>query len=190
MKKETWILVGGALIIGILVGILLSKGGKPSPATVAQSSPQAAPVVDYQRDIAMLEQVVAREPENRNAWIQLGNLYFDSDQPIKSVESYDKALAIDNRDPNVLTDQGVMFRRLGWFDKAVENFTKAVAIQPNHLQAYYNLGIVYRYDLQNFDAAKTAWEKYLSMNPTGPGADQVREQMQFLTTHPPVSQNK
>lgn len=186
MKKETWILVGGALVIGILVGILVSKGGKSSAPSASAPAPQAAPIADYQRDISMLEQVAAREPENRNVWVQLGNLYFDSDQPVKAVEAYDKALAINEKDPNVLTDQGVMFRRLGWFDKAIDNFNKAIKYQPNHMQAFYNLGIVYRYDLQDFAQAQAAWEKYMSLNPTGPGADQVREQLQFLTTHPPM----
>ena len=133
MKKETILLVVGALIIGLLVGILVTKGGKSTSQTAAPQTPQGAPVVDQQKNISMLEQVVAREPANRNAWVQLGHTLFDSDQPFKAVEAYDKALALDGNDPDVLTDQGVMFRRIGSFETAIKNFKKAIEIQPNHL---------------------------------------------------------
>jgi tetratricopeptide (TPR) repeat protein len=102
------------------------------------------------------------------------------------VEAYDRALELDPSDPNVLTDQGVMFRRLGWFDRAVENFTKASEIDPSHRQSLYNLGIVYRYDLQDFEKAGEAWEKFLALNPSGPGSDQVRAELEALKGHPAI----
>ena len=132
----------------------------------------------------MLEGIVAKDPANRNAWVQLGNTYFDSDNPMKAVEAYGKALELDGNDPNVLTDQGVMFRRLGWYDRAVDNFTKAYDLDPAHAQSLYNLGVVYRYDLQDLAKAKEAWEKYLKVNPSGPGADQVRQELNFIKAHP------
>lgn len=185
MKKETVLFAVVALIIGLLVGILVSKGGKSSSSTTqAPSAPAQA--ASLQQNITLLEGMVASQPENRNAWVQLGNAYFDTNQPMKSIEAYDKALAINGNDPNVLTDQGVMFRQVGWYDRAVENFSKAAELNPNHLQSLYNLGIVYRYDLQDFAKAKESWERYLALNPSGPQAEQVKRDMAFLDSHPPL----
>lgn len=184
MKKETILTIAITLIVGVLIGILVSKGGKKTGP--APSSAPPGPAVNYQQNIKVLEGMVASDPSNRNAWVELGHNYFDSDQPVKAVEAYNKALELDPNDPNVLTDQGVMFRRLGWYDRAVENFTKAYDIDSNHRQSLYNLGIVYRYDLQDFDKAKEAWAKYLALSPTGPGSDQVRAEMEFLETHPAI----
>jgi tetratricopeptide (TPR) repeat protein len=180
MKKETLLLVVTVLIVGVLVGILVSKGGR-GPAPTTSAPPQAgAPLVNQQQTIKMLEGIVANDPTNRNAWVELGNNYFDSDQPVKAIDAYGKALALGSDDPNVLTDQGVMFRRMGWYDRAIENFTKASTLDPTHAQSLYNLGVVYRYDLQDFRKAKEVWSKYLALQPAGPGAEQVRAEMQAL----------
>lgn len=178
MKKETVLLIAVTLIVGVLVGVLVSKGGKKTrPAATGAPS---APAVNYQQNIKMLEGIVASDPTNRNAWVELGHNYFDSDQPVKAIEAYAKALELNPSDPNVLTDQGVMFRRLGWFDRAVENFVKAHEIDSGHPQSLYNLGVVYRYDLQDFEKAREAWSKYLALNPSGPGSDQVRAELESL----------
>jgi cytochrome c-type biogenesis protein CcmH/NrfG len=186
MKKETWLFVGVALIVGILVGVLVAnragrRGGSTSapPPTSTQ-----APAVNYQQQIQMLEEIVAKDPGNRDAWIRLGHSYFDSNQPMKAVKAYDKALELDGNDPDILTDQGIMFRRLGWYDRAVENFKRAYEIDPAHQQSLYNLGIVYRFDLKDMDKARQAWEKYLELNPSGPGSQQVRKELEVIKSHP------
>jgi tetratricopeptide (TPR) repeat protein len=183
MKKENVLLVVIVLIVGVLVGVLVSKTGKgPEKTAQAPSAPPpaAVPGVTRQQTIKTLEGIVANDPTNRNAWVELGHNYFDSDQPVKAIEAYDKALALGPDDPNVLTDQGLMFRRLGQYDRAIENFRKANAIDPNHPQSLFNMGVVYRYDLQDFRKAKEAWSKYLAINSTGPGADQIRAELQAL----------
>jgi cytochrome c-type biogenesis protein CcmH/NrfG len=182
-NKETLLLVVIVLIVGVLVGILVSKAGKGpgKPAQAPSAPPQAgSPATGLQQTIKMLEELVAKDPNNRNAWVELGHNYFDSDQPVKAIEAYDRALALGPNDPNVLTDQGVMFRRMGQYDRAVENFSKAAALDPSHLQSIYNLGIVYRHDLKDFPKAREAWSKFLALNPTGPAAEQVRAEMQMM----------
>jgi cytochrome c-type biogenesis protein CcmH/NrfG len=180
MKKETLLLIVIVLIVGVLVGILVSKGGRKPAQTVSPPPQTAAPAVNQQQTIQMLEGLVAKDPNNRNAWVELGNNYFDSDQPVKAIEAYDKALALGPDDPNVLTDQGVMFRRMGQYDRAIDNFSKAATLDPTHAQSIYNLGVVYRYDLQDFPKAKEAWSKFMALNPSGPAAEQVRAEMQMM----------
>jgi len=189
--NENNLLLAMAFIIGVLVGVLGSmffSGGSSAP--VAQAPAPVAPPaasVNFQQKIDTLLQVTAADPGNRNAWVQLGHAYFDSDQPTKAVEAYDKALAMDANDPNVLTDQGVMFRKLGWFDRAIDNFEKASKLDPRHAQSLFNEGIVYRYDLNKFDEAIKVWEKLMALNPPEPMASQVRGELEFLKGHPPVS---
>ena len=184
MKKEHIVYIVIAVVIGVLVGVIVSNTRNNSGSNDAVQGQPTAPSVNYQQQINMLEGIVAKEPKNRNAWVQLGNNYFDSDQPMKAVEAYGKALELNGNDPNVLTDQGVMYRRLGWYDKAVSNFEKASSIDPTHTQCLYNLGIVYSEDLHDNAKAIDAWERFLKINPSGPGADQVRTQLQELKNKP------
>ncbi len=188
MKKETILFVVFALAVGILIGVIVTNAKKdsssPKSTSTTTSIPIAAPVVNQQQQNTILEEVVAREPDNRNAWVRLGHNYFDSDQPVKAIDAYARALEIDDNDPNVLTDQGIMFRRVGWFDKAIVNFEKASSIDTRHQQSLYNLGIVYRYDLKKFAPAIVAWERFIAINPIGPGADKVRSELKYLKQQP------
>jgi len=188
MKQETILVVVVTLVAGLIIGwMVANKSSSPTPAPLAV--PQAgAPAggANLQQRINELKAVVASDPKNRNAWVTLGNDYFDSDRPMESVEAYQKALDLNPNDANVLTDQGVMFRRLGWYDRAIENFTKANQVDPQHSVSLFNLGITYRYDLQDLPKAKSAWEKFLAINPNGNGSDRVRQELEFLQKHPEV----
>lgn len=181
MKKETILLLVVVLVVGILLGVIMTNAKKDKAQVSTGSAPPAsAPPVDYQQKISMLERIVANEPENRNAWVQLGHNYFDSDQPAKAIDAYDKALALNGDDPNVLTDQGVMYRRLGSFQKAIDNFTKANELNPNHHQSLYNMGIVYLYDLKDPVKGLEIWKKFLAVAPPGAGTAQVKAEVEAL----------
>ncbi len=180
MKKETILFVAIALAAGILIGVVVTNFQKDSPASAPAAVPVSAPVVNQQQQTTLLEDIVAREPENFNAWIRLGHSFFDSDQPMKAIEAYARALELNGNDPDILTDQGVMYRRVGWFDKAINNFEKANHIDKNHQQSLYNLGIVYRYDLQNFDQAILAWERFMALNPASSAAARVQSELEFM----------
>ena len=188
MKKETILIVVLAMVVGVLIGVIYSNWKKDAAPVATGTTPPPAPVVNHQQQISMLEGIVAKEPDNRNAWIQLGHNYFDSDQPMKAIEAYGKALELGADDPDILTDQGIMYRRVGWYDKAVANFERANALNPAHQQSLYNLGIVYRYDLQDFDKAIVVWEKFLALNPSGPAFEQVSNELEFLRSHPKIPQ--
>lgn len=189
MKKETILFVVVALVAGFVIGLLAGEKTSgpvvPGTAGVPAGPP---PMVNLQKKIGELKNIVAADPGNFQAWVALGNEYFDSNQVMDAIQAYDKALEIKPDTPDVLTDQGVMFRRLGWFDRAIENFTRANEINPAHATSVYNLGVVYRYDLQDFDKAKAAWTRFLEINPTGPGSDRVRQDLDSMWAQPAVPQ--
>ncbi len=184
------------LRIGLLAAIATSslasckRRERPLPPQTAAPVPgsPAAPgpssLVDYPRRIATAEQVVAKDPKNLAAWIELGNDYFDTQQRQKAIDAYARALALDPGNPNVLTDQGVMYREIGDYDKAIANFQKANQLDPSHQQSLYNLGIVYAYDLKQPDKAIAVWNRVVEQNPMSPGAAQARQAIQELRSRP------
>jgi len=189
MKKETILFVVVALVAGFVIGLLAgdknSGSGIPATSGVPTGPP---PMVNLQQKIGELKNIVAADPSNFMAWVALGNEYFDSNQLMDSIQAYDKALEIKPDSPNVLTDQGVMFKRLGWFDRAIENFNKANEIDPTHATSIYNLGVVYRYDLQDFAKAQEAWTRFLEISPAGPGSERVRQDLEAMRAQSPVQQ--
>jgi cytochrome c-type biogenesis protein CcmH/NrfG len=185
MKKESLLVGVVALVAGLIIGLLIGQKTSGPVSTPSGGPPPApAPMVNLQQKINELKNIVAADPGNRQAWVALGNEYFDSNQFMNAIEAYDKALEINPNDSHVLTDQGVMFRRLGWFDRAIDNFNKALEVDPSNATSIFNLGIVYRYDVQDFAKAKEAWTRYLEVNPTGPGSDRVRQELEHLQSYP------
>jgi cytochrome c-type biogenesis protein CcmH/NrfG len=159
-------IVALAFVAGLLAGVLLTlykTGG--SPAADPHQHVEQKKSTDLLDQIAGLEFRTSQNPGDITAWIQLGNLCFDADLPEKSIAAYDKALALNPDNADVLTDQGVMYRKAGKYDKAVQCFDKAVAVNPKHEIARFNKGIVLMHDLNNPQGAIKAWEELLAVNP-------------------------
>jgi tetratricopeptide (TPR) repeat protein len=157
-------------------------GGAPPPQAAPQGNPNKLQAL---QNIPMLEQLVAKDPKNHDAWVHLGNSYFDSEQPQKAIEAYGRALELKPNDPDVLTDQGVMYRSLGQFERAVDNFKKANQADPKHAQSLFNQGVVYLNDLHDAAKAKAAWQKVIDTAPNTPQAMQARDALRDLEAHPP-----
>lgn len=154
-------------------------GGMPTGAAPGAMPPMAGPPsAEVQARIARIEAAVLADPKNHDAWVALGNDYFDSHQAQKAVGAYAKALALKPDNPDVLTDQGVMYRQLGQFENAVANFQKASQLNPAHIQSLFNLGVVYSSDLNKPAEAAKALNKVLTL---APGSEQAAQARQMLS---------
>ncbi|HEX9715212.1 MAG TPA: tetratricopeptide repeat protein [Desulfurivibrionaceae bacterium] len=188
-KKEIVLLVGlGCLIIGFLSGIVFSIYKTPAgggAATVATGQPQAQAgklTAEQTQQLLQLELAVQKNPDNIEAWTNLGHLYFDSDQPDKAINAYNKSLALAPNNPDVLTDLGVMYRRAGNPQQAVASFDKAIAANAKHETARFNKGIVLLYDLKDQPGAIAAWQGLVSLNPmaTAPNGQLISEMLKEM----------
>jgi len=168
------------VIVGVLAGVLVTAFLDKSERPVIRKGQSAMPAVSFEQEVALLKAMAAKEPDNFNAWAQLGHKYYDAQQPKNAVDAYAKALLIQPDNVDILTDQGTMYRRMGLADKALDRYSRAQAIRPDHLQSLFNLGIVYYYDLQDFAQAKKIWGRFLQLNPSGPGSQQVRRDLAAL----------
>jgi cytochrome c-type biogenesis protein CcmH/NrfG len=205
-------LLGGAvgLFVGLLVALFAYQIGRaggivrptgpvvaapttgPMPATPAGMPPPAeagpaqpgAPHPEIEARIGVLQQLVQADPSNHDAWVELGNHLFDLHRPQESVEAYTRALALQPDDPNVLTDQGIMYRLLQQYDRALANFQKASKIDPGHLQSLFNQGVVYGFDLHDKAKAEAAWNKLLQLAPGSADAARARAAMAELNAAP------
>ena len=191
MKKETVILaVVIAFLVGFITGatvaILKGKKGVEGPAMVQkpQTAPMPAPPGPSSLEVASkiqnLKDILKKDPKNLPAWVELGNLYFDSNQPKEAIEAYSQYLAIKPDNADVRTDMAIMYRNLGEMDRALEQFQKAAQSDPKHVNSRYNIGIVLLHDKQDIKGAIKAWEEYLKVDPKSERAERVRAQMENL----------
>jgi tetratricopeptide (TPR) repeat protein len=191
MKKETVILIVViAFLAGFITGatVAILKGKKGVETVAVQQKPQMGPPsappgpspLEVASKIKTLKEIIQKDPENLPAWVELGNLYFDTDQPKEAIEAYSKYLVVKPENADVRTDMGIMYRRLGEFDRSLEEFRKAAQSDPNHVHSRYNIGIVLLHDKQDIKGAIKAWEEYLKVDPNSERANRVRAQMENL----------
>jgi tetratricopeptide (TPR) repeat protein len=188
------------LVVGLIVGVFVGyqAGSSSSPPAGMGAMPPGAPPPgmpgggapvpgdNFQARIAQMQQVVARDPKNVQAWVQLGNDYFDTRQPQKAIEAYGRALELQPNDADVLTDQGVMYRDVGQFDKAIANFQRANKANPQHVQSLFNMGVVYAHDMNLPAKAEEAWKKVIALAPQSEQAQQAQRALQQLRAAPPA----
>lgn len=192
------------LVLGIYLGTILpdlhSAQSPATPPAPPSPPPQQTPVEDkpvarpqpkplvaplppaLAERIEQIDSVLQKDPTDAAKWIELGNLYFDANDPDNAVHAYEHALELEPDNPDVLTDMGIMYRDKKEFGSALECFRKAVKLNPGHLNAIYNEGVVLAFDLHDKEGAARAWERLLSLKPDAraPGGKPVIEMLREI----------
>lgn len=166
-KNRNLILLLIVFIGGFLAGVAFTTYKTSRMTAPPAAGEQAAQQVPQEQAdaIAQLESAVTGQPNDYQAWIKLGHLYFDTHQPEKAIQAYTRSIALHPPDANLLTDLGVMYRNTGQKEKAIESFDKARQLDPQHEPSRLNKGIVQLFDLNDPQGAIASWEELLRLNP-------------------------
>ena len=179
-------------VVAVVAAVYLLKQSRQPPSPLAPTSDTAADSLagmmpgdtavmqDVMHQIAHIKGVLARDSGNYDAWLSLGNLYFDANKPDEAIIHYRRALAIRPGDPDVLTDLATMEREAGRPDSAVAILRGVLAADSMRMQSWFNLGVIYRFDLKQPREAVAAWKKFLSLNPPREHADAIRQEIEQL----------
>ena len=187
VKRQTLIV---AILLSFVCGFLAGAGfaiykttppaSPPVSAHTENTDSQSGISEQQKKTIQDLELQVAATPNDFQLWTQLGNTYYDANQPDKAIKAYTRSLELHAGNANLLTDLGVMYRSIGQPKKALEYFEQAIALDPTHEPSRLNKGIVLMYDLHSPDKAIATWEELLRMDPEArtAGGDSVRDLIQ------------
>jgi len=180
--------VAGALF-GIITGYVIAShrpaGPVAAPAVAAQATaaPATNPVVD-DRELQTFKDILARDPGNVRAAVELGNRLYDAGRYGEAIPYYQQAVANDPGNIGVSTDLATSLWYAGQVDAALAQFDRSLAIDPAHPQTLFNIGIVRRDGKQDLEGAIEAWERLLAARPGSPEAqraaglvEQARQQL-------------
>lgn len=150
--------------IFFLVRYVMPANGNEK-TTSAQPSSTGTPVMP--RDQIQL-------PASYDSLISAGHMLMDQQNFLVASEAYARALAIDSSNIDIIVDYGACLHGIGMPDRAVQEFRRALLKSPQHPIAHFNMGVVFLGE-QKIDSARLYWERYLELEPRGPGADRARE---------------
>ncbi|MBI4743508.1 MAG: tetratricopeptide repeat protein [Actinobacteria bacterium] len=152
-----------------LTGLFYSgtKNSNVPPEILAQLEP-------YQIKEYAYQQILKSKPNDVQALIGLGNLYFDVENYQAAIDKYRQALKIEPKNGDVRTDMGVAYFKLGMADMAITELRRVIIDNPNHALAHFNLGVVYWHGKGDSQNAIREFNAYLTILPDGPLAEAAR----------------
>jgi cytochrome c-type biogenesis protein CcmH/NrfG len=197
MKAESFVFAIAGMLFGIIVGWVLGSqqaaGGRAAApvqqtsAAPARGTQQPPPVLDQAR-VQALKSVADQNPKDAQPRVELGNLYFDSEQYPEAITWYESAFALDPANPNVSTDLGVAYYYTNQPDRAIAQFEKSLAADPGHTKTLLNMGIVKAFGKQDLDGAAKAWEQVIALAPASAEGQAAKKALDGLrNAHPPTS---
>jgi cytochrome c-type biogenesis protein CcmH/NrfG len=178
--------VGVIIACACCLGVGLAIGyfyGKESGTAATAGSPTQVPISGapslLQHEMT-LKSMLASNPKDLGALVQLGNVYYDGGRFAEAVEAYGRALDLDPNNAGVRTDRGTCYWNMGQADAALAEFAKALETAPTKAQTLYNMGVVYLNGKKDPAQARAAWEKLLATNPDYPDRAKLQEQIAAL----------
>jgi tetratricopeptide (TPR) repeat protein len=109
---------------------------------------------------AEFEQFIAAYPHYPGAYVNLAIIYEHLDRPDEAYAMLDQAMGIIPEYVLALNQQGMMKRRQGDFAGAEDAWVRATEADPEYMNAWYNLGVLYDIYMQDMPAALAAYERY------------------------------
>lgn len=114
------------------------------------------------KELNDLQQAVWQNPEDPQAYINLGNAYARQQQFDKAVDSYEKALALNPQSGmTVYPALGAAYFNRQQYNQALEYFKKSLEFSPDDSLRFYDIGNVYL-QLEKCDLAIDAYRNAIA----------------------------
>lgn len=143
----------------------LDSGAEPPRSAVTPfeqvENPNAA--------IAQYQQIVRAEPENVEAYMQLGQAFTETGQPQAAIAAFQEAAQLDPDRAEVHFQLGQLYQQQEQALKAIAAYRQVTRLDRENASVYFNLGIIYK-NQRNFNDAATAFNQALQLDPDYPGA--------------------
>ena len=123
----------------------------------------------YARAREAVEKALAIDPDYALAHTRLGSIATDGNDPAGAARHFQRALALDPTDVNVLGNAAVFLQNLGRVDEALALNEAVVRSDPVNVGTLANLGYAQRI-AGRYDAAIASYRTLLSLSPNRGGA--------------------
>jgi curved DNA-binding protein CbpA len=191
------IVIGGIFVLIVVASLLLTGGGGPAPAP---SAPTASPFDQYEAIIPQAQRAAEQNPKSARAWIDLGNVLYDSAQVVRegapdsplyqqrigrwlqATQAYSQALALEPNNAATRADLGASscFYGVGTGDQSfvsagTAEVQRASQIAPNDERVLLSMGhCLVSAQPPKTDEAITMWRRIVEQNPNSQFAAQVK----------------
>ena len=189
MKKEAFLFLVAGIVFGAVAGFILTREyyerkalpkaagvpGAQAPATQQQGTPQN---FDPDQHNQMISQFMekAKDPDNVDAKVMLGNIYYDRQNFEEAAGWYEQALKVKGDDTNVIVDLGSCYLYQEKFPEAMAQFDKALQMQKDKKEALFNKAIAYL-QMKEPGKAEEIYKKLADIHPNEQVTAELRKRL-------------
>ena len=119
------------------------------------------------------------DPGNRDRWVHLATLQWETGQLDRAVESYNNAINIDPANFGLQSNFARMLIESGQFEAGVERYQRILRLRPEMYEVWNNLGAAYA-NHGAYEEARAVWERVLEMNPSNTPAKAFLQQLEEI----------
>ena len=173
----------------------------PAPVTRGAKDDTKVDKNELKRAENMARDDVSEKPSAESSH-ELGRFYLSEKNFDEAIKQFDSALKLAPNNAKLHSDLGTAWLEKGKLDeskvnsksleflgKANEEFQKAIDIDKNLGEAYFNKAWCVQL-LQAPSQAKEAWQNYLKIDSSSPWANEARENLKLLEDQKPISKTK
>lgn len=192
-----WWAAAAMLVLTLAGGFLWFKQQKPDPlALLAKSASQQRPFpyripgVDFApvtltrgpssagKDLLAAQIALSRLPSRPDLERPRALLALLTSDP-SAPELYRSVLALTPNNPDLITEYAISLALADQPQAAIAQLESALQLSPTHLAALFNLALL-RQQIGS-PAASSTWQRYLSLDPNSPWANEARRQVLVLS---------
>jgi tetratricopeptide (TPR) repeat protein len=141
------------------VKLVSGTGSKHSTQNLRASANRKAKQGDYKGAIALLTQLISRNPADAVSYNNRGLVYFQTGQREKALADYNRALQLNPELDSAYNNRANYYASSGHLAEALADYEQALDLNPGNVRTWINQGITFRelglYDLalENLDMA-------------------------------------
>lgn len=129
---------------------------------------------DFDGARAEVERAIQIDPQDVQAYDDLGVMYFTDQKYKLAADNFEKAIQVNPDFGQAYGHMGWVFYALKNYEDAIVSFEKAISMGQTNVGYYYQLGLSYAY-LRQCDKARPWFEKTLEIDPNlGPAQDGLK----------------
>ncbi len=97
---------------------------------------------EVDKAIASMQKAVDNEPDILDAWLELGDMYAEKENP-NAIRYYDAAIRVDTNYNFARFRKAFYLHQIGELDEAIAQYREVTIRDYNFVDAYYNAGLAY-----------------------------------------------
>ncbi|MCD7878311.1 MAG: tetratricopeptide repeat protein [Candidatus Gastranaerophilales bacterium] len=111
----------------------------------------------------LLQFAIMLDSSNDEVFLELGDIYSDSEDLDSAIKSYCEAVKLNPKNPIAYNKCAMALWQKDYLEEAIIAYNKAINIDSGYYAAYNNLGVIYLDGIRNLKEAEKLFKKAISL---------------------------